>query len=141
MIVRPNNRKSPVVHFELLESRVLYSADVVSGLGFNLSSAADDLIIDHNWPPNGGQTSLLPVAEPASVNFKPTISVSEASDAPLVVDNSIRELVFIDSRTPDFQSMVDDLHANRPETEFELVIIDSAEDGIDKISTTLSCFK
>ena len=65
---------------------------------------------------------------------------SEISENPLIADShlGIKELVFIDSRTPDYQAMVDDLRANRPDTEFELIIIGAEEDGIDKISSTLA---
>jgi len=160
---RENLRKSPVVYVESLESRVLYSADVFSGLGIDQPTAVEELISDH-WPPHGGQQTVLPVAESTSVDFKRTISVaepaattldstpqpdsesgideldSEISENPISADNpqSFKELVFIDSRTPDYQAMVDDLSANHPDTEFELIIIDSDEDGIDKISSTLA---
>ena len=81
--VRSNRRKSPVVHVELLEARVLYSADVFSGLGFNQPAAADELTSDYDWPPHGGQQTVLPVAEPASVDFKRTISVAELATGTL----------------------------------------------------------
>ena len=162
--VRANLRKSPVVRVESLESRVLYSADVFSGLGIDQPTTADELTSDHDWPPHGGQQTVLPVAESPSIDFKRTIAVaepatvaldntphpdsasgmdeldSEISENPISTDNpqSFKELVFIDSRTPDYQAMVDDLRANRPDTEFELIIIDSDEDGIDKISSTLA---
>ncbi len=166
--VRANIRKRPVVHVESLESRVLYSADVFSSLVVNLPTAADDLSDVPDWPPHGGQQSVLSIAEPSQVEFKRSDSVvdlatselrsssesdvpdSESSEVSGGVDFSgenfidaeseccTKELVFIDSRTPDFQAMVDDLRANRPDTEFELIIIDSGEDGIDKISSTLA---
>ena len=161
--IRANPRKSPAVHIESLESRVLYSADVF-GLGLNLPTAADDQTSDHDWPPHGGQQTVLPVAEPIAIDLKRTVSVAELdagelnNSSPLEsasqedefdseisenltgADNhaGFKELIFIDSRTPDFQVMVDDLRANRPDTEFELVIIDSNEDGIEKISATLA---
>jgi len=71
-----NLRKSPVVYVESLESRVLYSADVFSGLGIDQPTAVEELISDH-WPPHGGQQTVLPVAESTSVDFKRTISVAE----------------------------------------------------------------
>ena len=170
--VKAGIRQSPVVRVELLEPRVLYSADVVSGLGINLPS--DDLDKDHDWSPTGEQGSVLPVAESRSVDFETsnllpvaeTGSVDFETDHLLPLDESValqnspqleeaipaesekllandetqlvKELVFIDARTPDYQIMVDDLRANRLDTEFEIVIIDSNEDGIDKISTTLA---
>ena len=164
--VRANIRKAPATHIEALETRVLYSADVLSSLGINLSTAADDLSDDPDWPPHGGQQSVLQVAEPSQVEFKRSISVAdfatgelnsaqltgqqeqagepdktvepdtiipevvntgdftgEAGVAGVESECCPKELVFIDSRTPDYQSMVDDLRKNHPDTEFELIII------------------
>ena len=142
-------RQFPVVRVELLESRVLYSADVLSGLGINLPSAADDLDKDHDWSPLGEQGTVLPVGESRSVGFE-TVALNNSpqlaetiladSDGLLADDGTqlVKELIFIDARTPDYESMVNDLRANRPDTEIEIVIIDSDEDGIDKISATLA---
>ena len=73
--VRASLRKVP--HVELLEPRVLYSADVFFSLGLSPTIAAEDSAGDPDWPQHGGQSTALPVAKSTPANFNQTVSVAE----------------------------------------------------------------
>jgi len=49
-----------------------------------------------------------------------------------------RELVFVDTDTPDYQQLLDDLLANQDETrQFEVILLDNESDGISQITEAL----
>ena len=158
--VRVGNRKRPVAPVvEPLEPRVLFSADVLPGFGPDLLSAGDDPVDDHDWSPPGEQEAVraLPELKTSDVlsekkflqneaaTLERTVSLNE-----IVVEEAVgylsgddgvlstRELVFIDTRTPDFDAMVDDLRSSNPDADFEIIFIDSHEDGIEKIASVLA---
>ena len=99
--------------FEELEPRVLLSAD----MPFDLPGALTD---------ESEEDDTIPVLEASAV-----FDESPELTAP-------NELVFVDTDTPDYQKLVDDLLGNRSdERQFEVVLIDSNSDGVARISDTL----
>ena len=70
------------------------------------------------------------------------IAAFDAVDAAVAFGDNNNEsataLVFIDERTPDYQLLIEDLQRNNPDADFEYVLLESAEDGLQKITDTLS---
>ena len=111
---KENNKKlsvAPVV--ELLEPRVLFSADSLSLLG----------------------GALLPDETPNT-----DLSFDFADDFATANDNSnlnTNEVVFIDSRVPELQSIVDDITANN-NASVAVVVINQTDSGIEVVNNTLA---
>ena len=109
----PKKKRSALV-FEELEPRVLLSAD----LPFDLPGALTD---------ESEEDDTTPVLE-ASAFFDETPELTTPS-----------ELVFVDTDTPDYQQLVDDLLGNRSDQrQFEVILLDSGSDGIARITGALS---
>ncbi len=110
-------KKRPLI--EALEPRLLYSADLFGG-GHDSPHAGDPL------------AALLDSAESGAAlpRFE---SANEI--APL-------ELVFIDIRTPDYQTLLDDLTGDADgDRRFEVVLIQADEDGLQRIGDTLAEYR
>ncbi|MGD8914790.1 MAG: DUF4347 domain-containing protein, partial [Candidatus Thiodiazotropha sp.] len=58
-----------------------------------------------------------------------------------VTDTTSRELVIIDTATPNYQSLVDQLVAGNEERSFEILFLDSAGNGIDQVSEILAQYQ
>jgi len=98
--------------FEELEPRVLLSAD----LPFNLPGALAD--------------------EPDEEESVPALETSAAFvETPELA--RVQELVFVDTDTPDYRKLVDDLIQNNGERLFEVVLLDNASNGVTQISNAL----
>ena len=73
------------------------------------------------------------------------IAAFDAADAAVAFGDNNNEsataLVFIDERTPDYQLLIEDLQRNNPDTEFDYVLLESTEDGLQKITDTLSQYE
>jgi hypothetical protein len=110
--------------FEALEPRLLLSADPIV-------APAVDLVFG----------SATPAAEFRAIDLSPdaprvTLTAGEAPAAPAAAS---RELVFVDTATPEYDRLLADLLAGRADgREFEVVLIDRAEDGIARISDALA---
>ena len=64
---------------------------------------------------------------------------AEAAQFRLIAEFPHKELVFVDTDTPDYQQLIDDLLADRSdERQFEVVLLDNHSDGIDQITDVLS---
>ena len=62
--------------------------------------------------------------------------------SPLTEDTVRLELVFVDTDTPDYQQLVDDLLSESDESRhFEVIILDNNRDGIDQITKTLQSYQ
>jgi|GEM_PF-1572990 hypothetical protein len=73
-----------------------------------------------------------------------TVSVHEEITATAVTVEQYgrRELVLVDTDTPDYQALVDDLLSNsREEHLIEVVLLDNNSDGISQVTDTLSKFR
>ena len=68
------------------------------------------------------------------LDFYPELDLSASNH-----DNDKIEVVFIDSRVPELQSIIDDITANKS-TSVKVVIIDQSESGIDIVKNTLANF-
>lgn len=117
---RVRTRQLSVV--EILESRVLYSADSVA--------------------------SLLPLLMPDELDVTPSVDSSVLSDPEAVLTESdlrspiveplspIKHVVFVDSAVPEIDSLVDSV--NKEHT--EIVVIDAQTDAIAEITQTLASY-
>ena len=83
----------------------------------------------------------------------PAVLAHDLGDEPIAVHEEItttavteeqyasRELVFVDTDTPEYQLLVDDLLSNsNEERQIEVVLLDNNSDGINQITDTLSKF-
>ena len=112
----PHGSRRAVV--ETLEPRLLLSA------GLEAFVINDDSV--------QGEALLQPATEAELV------PQSDVTD--LRVEAVLRqELVFVDTDTPDYQLLLDDLLSNQTdERQFEVILLDNDQNGIDQISETLA---
>ncbi|MFT5445160.1 MAG: hypothetical protein ACI9DC_000320 [Gammaproteobacteria bacterium] len=61
-----------------------------------------------------------------------------AASAATTSTSDVRELVFIDTRTPNYQQLLDDLQQRSQTGALDIVLLDSARDGIEQISNALA---
>ncbi|WP_188885290.1 DUF4347 domain-containing protein, partial [Amphritea balenae] len=108
---------------ETLESRIMYSADLLVGF------------IDE--PVSSG--SEVKLADEAVTLLDRTYQQQDAvvSDTADELQGNRSELVVIDSRTPDFQFIIDNL-ASDGDRQFHVVLLEAGDDGIQKIGETLA---
>ena len=101
-----------------LESRLLLSADLIGPLTDQLTD------------------EVLPQAHVAPVKLTPP------NDGQTAVESSTstaRELVIIDSATPNYELLLTDLLADRNDGRiFEVAVLDGSQDGVDQISALLA---
>ena len=108
---------------EELEPRVLFSADLVPGLGE----------VEHEERLTGPVTESLLSSESAA---------GADADAVVVTAETRRELVFIDSQVSDYQTLVADLLADSGDgRSIEVVVLDSEQDGIEQIGEALGNYQ
>ena len=109
----PRKSRSALV-FEELEPRLLLSVDLPIDVPATLA-------------PDRGDD------EPLSLHEEITAT------AVTVEQYATHELVFVDTDTPDYQALVDDLLSNRnEERQIEVIMLDNSSDGIAQITDTLS---
>ena len=112
-----NQNTQPVI--EELEPRILFSAGLEGIVFDSLSPDRDSLALYQN-------------------KDEITLQSTSSMDVEAVV-SSRHELVFIDTNTPDYQVLVDDLLANNGEDRtINLVLLDSSKNGIQQISDALA---
>ena len=100
---------------EELDSRTLFSADIEGLLVTDLSAQTDDLSISD---------TLTPVNTSSTDNFS---------------KYSPDELVIIDTNTPDYQTLLDDIIKNTTKGQvIKFILLDSNRDGIEQVSETLA---
>ncbi|MEW8048125.1 MAG: DUF4347 domain-containing protein, partial [Candidatus Thiodiazotropha sp.] len=120
---RPKKRSNALV-CEELEPRLLLSADLV---GIAVDLAPNDAEPEVEKADVQAIEAALQVGSPSQVG---------EHDSPTV------ELVIIDPATPDYQSLVDDLISqNGNGRSFEIVLLDTAGNGIEQISDILSAYQ
>ena len=117
---KKNSRTRKCITLEPLEARTLYSAD----------------------PFSAGMPVLGDTLEDHSITTSELFSTSALTDdftTAESIDDIRLEIIFIDTTTPDYELLVADLQANSTsERVFEIVTINSDQDGIQKISVTLA---
>ncbi|MBV1928810.1 MAG: DUF4347 domain-containing protein, partial [Gammaproteobacteria bacterium] len=140
-------KKRPVVIVETLESRILFSAD---GLGAVLDSAVNDdafsnldetsasldLALLKNAELPAGQTEETAANDEAPVDDESPVSPGDIADT----DEGLRhELVVVDTATPDYQAIIDDIRAQSGEERIiEVVLLDAQSDGVEQLNELLS---
>jgi len=118
-----NNRAAPIV--EMLEPRVLFSADSLSLLG-------SALLPEHTQE----QSSLIELYE--DIEFPHPLD----SDVTPTEHTGV-ELVFIDSRVPDLHLIIEDIttvEGTKADTSssVKVIVIDQSDSGIERVQQTLA---
>src|SRR3954464_1096796 len=110
------SRRRPLI--EEVEPRILYSADV-NPLAVPAPLPAENRSVD-----SGGEF-VAPAAAP--------------QQSAAAVEQSRHEIVFVDTNTPDYQKLVDDIQAQSgAQRQIDVVLLDGQGDGIKQISDTLA---
>ncbi|MGD8576276.1 MAG: DUF4347 domain-containing protein, partial [Thiohalophilus sp.] len=105
--------------FEEIEPRLLLSA------GLEAFVLQDDPLDNSNFLQSSTEAELVP---------QTTDAVSDAS-----VSAPTRELVFVDTDTPEYQQLLNDLLGSSEDgRDFEVILLDNQQSGIDQISETLA---
>ncbi|MGD9164939.1 MAG: DUF4347 domain-containing protein, partial [Chromatiales bacterium] len=124
MIYRRSKKRPNPLICEELEPRLLLSAD--------LAPIAVDLI------PNDVEAQI----DDGDLQAIETALLAEFQLSGELIETTTSELVIIDTATPDYQSLVDDLIAGNDDgRSFEIVFLDSDGNGIDQISEILSHYQ
>ncbi|RKZ68096.1 MAG: hypothetical protein DRQ48_08995, partial [Gammaproteobacteria bacterium] len=130
---RVKKRSAPLL--EALEPRMLYSADIV---GIVSEPGVEGQVIEQQLDNSlATLTAQLPIP-------KNTDNADGADDTTIVdVDSETRlEVVFVDTSTPDYQDLLDDLLADTdPDRHFDVILIDADVDGLKLISDTLEGYQ
>jgi len=101
-----------------MEPRLLFSADVAGVLATDAPPAG--LVLSET------QIDLLVTGDPSAADTQTAADIQ-------------REVVFVDTSTPDYQQLVDDLTANRDNTrQLTVFYLDASRDGVEQISQVLS---
>ena len=109
---QPAKKPRPGMEFEELEPRLLMSADLPIDVSAVLATASEQ--------------------EQVNASF-------DVSDTPIDADSHARrELVLVDTDTPDYQILIDELTDGDETGRFEVVVLDNARDGIKQITELLS---
>lgn len=119
-----SKKRNPLI-FEELEPRLLLSADL-AGIAVDLTPSDTDHQPDE---------SDLQAIEQALQSEQALVEATES-------EVTSQELVIIDPTTPDYQSLVDDLISqNGNGRSFEIVLLDSAGNGIEQIDDILNAYQ
>ncbi|MCM8881758.1 MAG: tandem-95 repeat protein [Candidatus Thiodiazotropha sp.] len=119
-----SKKRNPLI-FEELEPRLLLSADL-AGIAVDLTPNDTDHQPDEND---------LQAIEQALQSEQALVEATES-------EVTCQELVIIDPATPDYQSLVDDLISqNGNGRSFEIVLLDSAGNGIEQIDDILNTYQ
>ncbi|MCP4410660.1 MAG: DUF4347 domain-containing protein, partial [Gammaproteobacteria bacterium] len=142
-------RSAPLI--EALEPRVLFSADVFGGaldapgtddpLATILNDAAAAVesartpeTLNRN-PENDAKAG--PVSDEDGVN-----PVTHGEDPPKPTEAQRHELVLVDTATPDYQQLIDDILAqSEEERTIDVVLLDASQDGISQLTQALDGYQ
>ncbi|AHI29968.1 DUF4347 domain-containing protein [Marinobacter similis] len=137
---KQKRRVAPTI--EALEPRVLFSADLFGGAADNpatddsLATLLDDtaaVLEKHRAQLESEQSHIAP-SEPPTQEGESTSPVAESA---------IRtELVFVDTDTPNYQQLVDDiLSEGNDNRSLEVILLDNNRDGIEQITAALQNYQ
>ncbi|MDP4549221.1 VCBS domain-containing protein, partial [Marinobacter sp. MDS2] len=133
---KDKKRTAPVI--EALEPRMMFSADMFGGAVDN--PAADDplaSLLDDTAAVLEKQTAQLYKEQTDAALAEPLSSEGDVT-SPLEEASPRLELVFVDTDTPDYQQLVDDLLSNSDNSRcFEVILLDNNSDGIEQITAAL----
>ncbi len=135
---KKNKRSAAII--EALEPRVLFSADVLGGVIDSpttedpLANLLDDAVTvlerqsAHTQNEQNDSSDSQPLPE----------DQAEGVIAPLSAEPVSKELVLIDSNTPDYQQLLDDLLAQAEDSrQLDVLLLDANREGISQISDIL----
>ena len=127
---------------EELEPRILYSADLPLA---DLAAPAESVIVAPYYSDSrqdGAQQQLvdddeaLALADANTAADEPAaiVQLDDATEA----DGPARELVFVNTDVPDYEQLIEDLLAERPDgRSFSIILLDSNRDGIAQVNQAL----
>ncbi|WP_323752734.1 VCBS domain-containing protein, partial [Marinobacter sp.] len=137
---KSKKRTAPII--EALEPRMMFSADLFGGAVDN--PAADDSLaslLDDTAAVLEKQTAQLHKEKADAAIADPITEEGEA--APPLAEVSPRiELVFVDTDTPDYQQLVDDLLSSSDDSRrFNVILLDNTSDGVEQITGALQGYQ
>ncbi|MEE9493833.1 MAG: DUF4347 domain-containing protein, partial [Gammaproteobacteria bacterium] len=122
MKLKKTDKQNTQPLIEEMEPRILFSAGLEGIFFDSLSTDNESLALYQNKDEN---------------TLQPASAVSTRS-----VVSARQELVFVDTNTPDYQTLIDDLLANNDEDRtIQWVLLDSDKDGIQQISDVLANYQ
>ena len=146
---KQKQKKRSAAILEALEPRVLFSADLfggaidVSGTDDPLASLLDEAAaslslskaqVDQSLDQTTGKGNARAAADEGEV-APVTISATDSA----TIEPPRHELVVVDTATPDYQQLVDDILAQTgDERTIEVVLLDARQDGLDQLGGILS---
>ena len=115
------SRRKPVV--EEIEPRILYSADTPLAV-----LDAHGLAVEQRTLDAGGEFAA-----------RQNTQTTQSTQAPQAISH---EVVFVDTSTPDYQKLVDDIKSQSGSNrQLDVVLLDPNSDGIKQITNTLAGMK
>ena len=150
-------QRPPSTLVETLEPRLLMSADplgaaIADALG-QIAQPDDDRLntdtVSHLLSEVSGRTLPADTLAPLPLELFATSASTETGADPdadalaHLADNTSairQEVVFVDSRTPDIQTLMDGLQAADATRQLTVFVLDAETDGIEQISNVLSGF-
>jgi len=120
---------------ELLEDRIMMSAVPMVDVGSTIDSgiAGDSAI------PSIEQSPIVSIASDANNVASDARLIDNSTDVRQATDLRRLELVFVNSNTPNYQQLIDDLLRNADSTrEIEVYLLDASRDGVEQISQILA---
>jgi len=112
-------KQHEILCYEELEQRLLFSADVVSGLDADIDAVYEQVLVED-------------VAGEAQTN------ITNASDLAVQVEETRRELVFVNENVADYQQLIDYLQQGDDNRIIEVVVLADDQNGIEQVSEILA---
>ncbi len=124
----------PSVQLQTLEDRILYDASPLTAIAVDLDSSLETLEdIDQQIDQLATTSSESNHVPPAEENNSFIFGDSDA------VFNQARQLIVIDERVDDLDSLIEDVYATAgAEANFDIVRLDESANGVEEISAALS---
>ncbi|MBT8149263.1 MAG: DUF4347 domain-containing protein, partial [Gammaproteobacteria bacterium] len=153
---KPPNKKAPAPLIEALEPRILFSADAF-GAALDIDPANDpladaleqarleyDRTLAETQKAEAQKADALKTAQQKQHDEQATALSTNHQDPVLIQGNAnlapatTHELVLVDTDTPDYQTLVDDLLQHSGDRQFEIVLLDNTIDGIEQVTAILA---
>ncbi|MCB1760587.1 MAG: DUF4347 domain-containing protein, partial [Gammaproteobacteria bacterium] len=150
MSSKRNHRQTSRLSMELMEPRMLLSADALALAGLPGVDGGED---DAPWEQAAVEVADLTVSAPQQdIAADTPLALDLFSDDPAAADDasvlsllgetgergSAGELLFVDSRVDDYQGLIEQIRAERAGVELQIYLLDAGRDGVQQIGESLA---